>query len=112
MNKKDLKRLRRRDLLEMLLDLTKENELLRKRNDELEAQMRVRRLTISKAGSLAEAALQLNDVFKAAQDACDQYTQNMLLRCQRMEEETKAKCTQMLRECRHQLERYEKEDIN
>ena len=41
----------------MLLDLTKENDLLRERNDELEAQLQDRMLTISEAGSLAEAAL-------------------------------------------------------
>lgn len=110
MNKKDLKRLRRRDLLEMLLDLTKENELLRERNDELEAQLKDRTLTISNAGTLAEAALQLSGVFQAAQDACDQYTYNMQLRCQRMEEEAKAKCMQMLSGYKHQLEQYEKED--
>lgn len=81
MNNKDLNRLRRRDLLEMLLDLTKENELLRERNDELEAQLQDRMLTISEAGSLAEAALQLNGVFQAAQDACDQYTHNVQTRC-------------------------------
>jgi hypothetical protein len=110
MNKKDWKRLRRRDLLEMLLDLTKENGLLRERNDELEAQLQDRMLIISEAGTLAEAALRLNGVIKAAQDACDQYTYNIQLRCQRMEEETKAKCMQMLNECRHQSGRYEKED--
>ena len=110
MNKKDLKRLRRRDLLEMLLDITKENKLLRERNDALEAQLRDRTLTISNAGTLAEAALQLSGVFQVAQDACDQYIYNMQLRCQRMEEETKAECMQMLSECKHQLGRYEKED--
>ena len=110
MNNKDLNRLRRRDLLEMLLDLTKENELLRERNDELEAQLQDRMLTISEAGSLAEAALQLNGVFQAAQNACDQYTYNMQLRCQRMEEETKAKCMQMLSEYEHQSGEYEKDD--
>ena len=110
MNKKELKRLRRRDLLEILLDLTKENALLRERNDALEAQLQDRMLIISEAGSLAEEALQLNGVFQAAQDACDQYTYNMQLRCQRMEEETRAKCMQMLNECNHQLGRYEKED--
>jgi len=94
----------------MLLDLTKENDLLRERNDELEAQLQDRMLIISETGTLAEAALRLNGVFKAAQDACDQYTYNMQLRCQRMEKETKAKCMQMLNECRHQSGRYEKED--
>ena len=94
----------------MLLDLTKENELLRERNDALEAQLQDRMLIISEAGSLAEVALQLNGVFQAAQDTCDQYTYNMQLRCQRMEEETRAKCMQMLSKCMHQLGRYEKED--
>ena len=94
----------------MLLDLTKENELLRERNDALEEQLQDRTLTISEAGSLAEAALQLNGVFRAAQDACDQYTYNMQLRCQRMEDETKAKCMQMLSECKNRLGLYEKED--
>lgn len=110
MNKKDLKRLRKRDLLEMLLDLTKENELLRELNDELEAQLQDRTLTISNAGTLAEAALQLSGVFQAAQDACDQYAYNMQLRCQRMEEETKAKCMQMLSECKRRMGRYEEEN--
>ena len=34
-------------------------------------------IAIEKAGSLAEAALQLNSVFEAAQNACAQYTQNI-----------------------------------
>jgi cell division septum initiation protein DivIVA len=108
--KKKLQRLRRRDLLELLIDLSKENEQLREQNKILEAQLNQRTIAVSQAGSLAEAALQLNGVFKAAQAACDQYTHNTQLRCQRMEEETKVKCMQMLRECRRQVERYEKED--
>lgn len=46
------------------------------------AQLQDRMLTVSEAGSLAEAALQLNGVFRVAQDTCDQYTYNMQLRCQ------------------------------
>ena len=111
MNKNELKRLRRQDLLEMLLELTKENEQLRERNAELEMQLQNRILTVENAGSLAEAALQLNAVFQAAQDACDQYTYNVQLRCQRIEE-TKAKFVQMIGECKRQLERYEKEDYD
>ena len=74
------------------------------------AQLQDRMLTVSEAGSLAEAALQLNGVFRVAQDTCDQYTYNMQLRCQRMEEKTKAKCMQMLSECKNRLGLYEKED--
>ena len=96
MNQQDLKRLRRRDLLEMLLELSEENEQLRERNKILEKHLADRMLTISTTGSLAEAALQLNGVFKAAQEACDQYIYNVQYRCQQLEEITKNKCLQMI----------------
>ena len=86
MNQNDLQRLGRRDLLELLLELSKENEQLRERNSALEKQLVDRMLTIANAGSLAEAALQLNGVFQAAQAACDQYIYNVQLRCQQAEE--------------------------
>lgn len=66
MNIRELKRLRRRDLLEMLLDLTKENEQLCKINKQLEAVIEDRTITQLEAGTLAEAALRLNGVFQAA----------------------------------------------
>lgn len=110
MNKKDLKRLRRRDLLEMLLDLTKENEQLRKINKQLEAVIEDRTITQLEAGTLAEAALRLNGVFQAAQDACDQYTHNVQTRCQQMEEETRRKCERMLIDVENQVKHYEEEN--
>lgn len=109
MNKKDLRRLGRRDLLEMLLDLTKENEQLRKINKQLEEAIEDRTITQLKAGSLAEAALQLNGVFKAAQDAADQYLYNTQKRCKWMEEDTKKKCEQMLADAENHVKQYEEE---
>ena len=111
MNKKDLKRLGRRDLLEMLLELSKENEQLRERNKCLEAQLQDRVLTIAEAGSMAEASLKLNNVFKAAQEACEQYIFNTQLRCKKMEEDAKRECAQMLNEASCLMEIYEKEDL-
>ena len=109
MNQQDLKRLGRRDLLEMLLDLSKENEQLRKRNSMLEKQLVDRMLTVSNVGSLAEAAMQLNGVFQAAEAACDQYVYNVQQRCRQMEENTLNKCMQITGESAQQLESYEKE---
>ena len=96
MNENELKRLGRRDLLELLLELSKENEQLRKRNSALEAQLMDRMIKIYNAGSLADAVLQLNGVFQAAQEACDQYIYNVKMQCQKMEDETKNKCMNML----------------
>lgn len=109
MDKKDLRHLRRRDLLEMLLDLTKENERLQETNKQLEAVLGDRTITILESGSLAEAALRLSGVFKAAQDAADQYLFNAKQRCQRMEEEAQRKCEQMLAEAENEAKRYEEE---
>lgn len=109
MNYKELRRMSRRDLLEMLLNLTKENERLQKENEDLEEKLRNRTVTIQEAGSVAEAALQLNGVFQTAQDAADQYLLNMQQRCQRMEEETVKRCKQMILDAKIQVKRYEKE---
>ena len=110
MDNKELRRLSRRDLLEMLLDLSKENENLRKLNEQLEARLEDRTITILKSDSLAEAALQLNGVFEAAQNACDQYIFNTQMRCRQMEEETRKKGGQMLRESESREHHREAED--
>lgn len=109
MTPKELKRLSRSDLLEMLLDLSKENEKLQKDNERLRTQLRDRSIAIENSGSLAEAALQLNGLFQAAEAACAQYTENIQARsaelearCQRMEEETKAACDALLAQAQAQ----------
>lgn len=96
MTKKDLKRLRRRDLLEMLLDLRKENDALKTKVAQMEMQLTDKEIQIVAAGSIAEASLQLNGIFEAAQAACDQYEQNIRIRCDQMEQEAKMRCEAML----------------
>ncbi|MBQ3090465.1 MAG: DNA repair protein [Oscillospiraceae bacterium] len=86
MTKKELRRLRRSDLLEMLLKLSEENKLLQERVASLEQQLNDRTICIDEAGSLAEAALALNGVFQAAQAACDQYTENIRRRAEQQNE--------------------------
>ena len=102
MTGKELKKLNRYQLLEILLDLSKENEKLSKENELLRSQLEDKNLEIKNCGSLAEAALQLNGVFQAAEAACAQYTENIQSRsakleeyCQRMEQETADRCRRM-----------------
>ena len=64
MTDKELRRLSRSELLEMLIAQTEENSQLKIRLEQAEAQLRDRRIEIDKAGSLAEAALSLNGVFQ------------------------------------------------
>jgi len=93
MTQKELKRLSRGDLLEMMLSLSKENEHLRKELHNARQQLEDRRLTVEHSGSLAEAALQLNGVFQAAQEACDQYSLNI-----------RAQAEELLAQAREKLE--------
>lgn len=77
MTNKELRRLSRSELLEMLIAQTKENDQLKIKLEQAKIQLRDRRITIDKAGSLAEAALSLNGVFQAADAAAQQYLENI-----------------------------------
>ena len=69
--KKELGKLRRAELLELLLEQTKETERLEKELAGAKEQLRCREIRLNEAGSIAEAALQINDVFVAAQAAAE-----------------------------------------
>lgn len=75
---KELKKLNRAELLEILLALSKENEELTKKNKELQNLLESREIKVQEAGSIAEAALQINEVFKVAQEAANQYLENII----------------------------------
>lgn len=73
MTDKELSRLKRVDLLELLIVQSRENDRLRSELEEARRQLEAKELRMQQAGSIAEAALQLNKVFEAAQAAADQY---------------------------------------
>lgn len=73
----ELKKLRRTDLLEMMLKMQTELERKEREVQSLNQQLNDRRITIERAGNLAEAALQLNGVFVAAQAAAADYLSNL-----------------------------------
>lgn len=77
MTERELRKLSRADLLELLLKESKENEALREQLKQAQEQLANRQIEIKNAGSIAEAALRLNDVFKAADRAAVQYLQNV-----------------------------------
>ena len=116
MKDKDLKRMSRAELLELLIDKTRENEALHSQLDEALAQLDDRTLKIEKAGTMAEAALLVNGVLDAAQRAGQQYMENMRERwrtqeetCERIEEESRARSERMLTETRERCRRMEQE---
>lgn len=99
MREKDLKRLSRAELLELLLVQTRETERLREKLEIAEAQLSERQLKIEKAGDLAHAVLEINGVAEAIQAASQQYLDNII----RMERETELRCEQMLSAARKEV---------
>lgn len=77
MTDKKLRRLNRRELLEMLLQATEENEKLKEELQLTQQALNDKRIHIEFAGSMAEAALQINGVFEAADRAAKQYLENV-----------------------------------
>ena len=78
MTKNNLKNLTRAELLELLLDQTKHANELQAEVDELKEKLKSREITnITGKGTLADAALQLNGIFEAADKAAKQYLENI-----------------------------------
>lgn len=87
MTDKELKRMSRAELLELLLFQMEENEKLRKQLRKANKKLKERSIMIEESGSIAEAALKLNGVFEAAEEAAQQYLENI----QRLELKAKIK---------------------
>lgn len=90
MAEKELRRMSRPELIEIIYALKSNEESLQKKNAHLEEQLNDRTIQISEAGSIAEAALQLNDIFSTAQVAADDYLTSIKAANVSMEEEQKA----------------------
>ena len=87
---KELRKLKRVELLEMLLELSRENEAimleLEEKNRIIEAlnlQLENRKIDLKHAGTIAEASFKLNGVFEAAEKAAEQYLENLQYLCER-----------------------------
>ena len=100
MTDKELRRLSRADLLEMLIAQSEELREVKERLAAAETALASRIIEINNAGSIAEASLQLNGVFEAAQAACAQYTESI----RSLNERTELICLQMEKESRKQAD--------
>ncbi|MBQ2898626.1 MAG: hypothetical protein IJE28_02645 [Oscillospiraceae bacterium] len=104
MKEKELRKLSREELLELLLVQTRETERLGKRLEKAEAELAERKINIERSGSLAEASMRINGVFKAAESAAKQYLENIIS----LENETREKCKKILEDAEYEAERIRK----
>ena len=77
MKNNEFRRLNRRELLELLIAQIEENERLTQQLEDAKKELKDRRIKIANAGSLAEAALLLSDVFQAVDEAASLYLENL-----------------------------------
>lgn len=118
MTEKELKKLNRAELLEMLVATMKETKRLEESVAALQQQLDDRMIAVDKSGSIAEAALQLNGVFRAAQAAADQYLENIRQKeriNRKIEADAQAEAARVIAEAKVKAARIEaqaKENVN
>lgn len=74
---KNLKKMKRKDLLEVLLLQNKKISELEEELNNTKELLNRKEIVMSEAGSIAEASLRLNNVFEIAQKAADDYLKNI-----------------------------------
>ena len=94
MTDKEFKRLSRAQLIEIIYQLQLQIDKLNEQTQELESELADKRLRMSNAGNIAEAALEINDCFRSAQNAAEQF----LSEIKAIREETEAERKRILTE--------------
>ena len=79
MTEKELKKLNRSELLEILVAQGEKIETLEQQLADAQKALQDRRIEISSCGSIAEAALKLNHIFEDAESAAEQYLESVRL---------------------------------
>ena len=109
---KELRKLNRAELLEMLIAQSREVEELQAQVAELQKRLDDREICLNHAGSIAEASVLLNGVFEAAQAAAQQYLENIQMLsgrqeqiCAEMERKTRERCEAMELEAQKDVEK-------
>lgn len=77
MTDKELKKLSRSELLELLISQIEENDKLNQEIESLKEELNQRLIIKQNAGSIAEAAIGLNKIFEAADLAVKQYIESV-----------------------------------
>jgi cell division septum initiation protein DivIVA len=92
MTDKEFKRLTRSQLIDIIYQFQLQVDKLTEQNQELERELADKRLRLSNAGNIADAALEINDCFRCAQNAAEQY----LYEIKAIREETEAERQRIL----------------
>ena len=100
MTDKEFKRLSRAQLIDIIYELQLELDKVNEEKQELESKLADKRLRLQSAGNIAEAALEMNDCFRSAQNAAEQYLNEI----KAIREETKAERQRILAQAQAEAE--------
>ncbi len=106
---KELKKMSRKELLEILLEQTKRIEELENKIEKLTEKLESKKIIFKNAGSLADASLQLSGIFNVAQEAAEIYLNNIKELNEKGEKELEEKTNKMLKDTERKCKRREKE---
>ena len=98
---KELKKLSRRELVDIIYQLKKNEQEKQDKIATLEDALQEKRIRVSVAGSIAEAAVDITNVFSIAQTTADLYLHEIAC----MKEDTEQECARMLEEARKKVEK-------
>lgn len=93
---KTLRKLRKPDLLKLLIDISRENRQLTEELQQARQELEDRQIRIKDCGSIAEASLKLTDMFSEAQKAIDLYRSNVERECQEMIADAKRRADEIV----------------
>ena len=96
MTEKELRKLNRYQLLEMLIIQTERADELQKQLEAAQAKLDSRDVQMTVIGSIAEASLQLSGVFEAAQKAADLYLNSAKERAAQLEADALRRAQEIL----------------
>lgn len=100
MTDKELRKLRRGELLDMLIYQLEQNKQLREELDSANSALANRELAVENAGSLAEASAQISAIFETADRAAKLYLENI----ERRDREAEEACRQKIAEAERRAE--------
>ena len=100
MTDKEFKRLSRAQLIDIIYQFQLKVDQLTEQNQELERELADKRLRLSNAGNIADAALEINDCFRSAQNAAEQYLNEI----KAIREETEAERQRILAQAQAEAE--------
>lgn len=91
MNEKELRKISRKELLELLLEQANRIVDLENELTEMKAKLDDKKIMLNEAGNLAEASLKITDLFQKTMETCKIYSDNIDELNSRIEKEVREK---------------------